>query len=183
MKKFLLSLWVLTAGFLFLPNLYAQTAMDDDILIEAGIYEPDEDADEEGEEERQEIDLPATGTLFSTSTGFDNRAIHAPWGGINSGGRIQAPITGSVSKTGPREWTVRVSNRSEDEYSVSLELVQYRTAGPRVTSDSFSYTLRPGQNVDRQVRAHINATEVDLNIVRWSKRELPVETSEEEAEE
>jgi len=169
-----------------LPALYAQgngAGMDDDILIEAGIYEPEVDEDaEDGEQEREEIDLPSAGTLFSTSTGSTNRIVNAPWGGINSGGRISAPITGSVSRTAPREWTVRVTNSSEDEYSVSLELVQYRTAGPRVTSDNFSYTLKPGQSVDRQVRAHINATEVDLNINRWSRREMPADPDSDEEE-
>ena len=111
-------------------------------------------------------ELPREGSLsFSGGMGGETGiGVAMPWGSDNEG---SAPITGSVSKSGPDTWMMRVFNNSEEPYSVSLKVLQFNPQGTQVKSDSFSYTLKPGQKAERSVSAGSGSTRGELKLESW----------------
>lgn len=113
--------------------------------------------------EAQKKELPRQGSL-SFSGGMSDGKIAMPWGSDEEG---SSPITGSVSKIGQDTWVMKVFNNSEDTYSVNLKVVQLNSQNRQVKSDSFSYTLKARQKVERNVSAAPGSVRGELKLESW----------------
>lgn len=113
-------------------------------------------------------ELPRQGSLsVSAGTGgAGNFGYEMPWGSDNEG---SAPISGSVSRMGQDSWVMKVFNNSEDTYSVNLRVIQSSERNATLKTDSFSYTLKPGQNAERTLRAAPNSARGELRLDSWKK--------------
>lgn len=120
-----------------------------------------------GEVEEDEK-LPRSGLLSSASVGgYASKTVGEVWGGVDDSGEHLAPVSGSVSRLSPREWVVRLTNNSEDTYAVSVELSMFNERGSRIKGDSFSYTLKPGQQTSRPVNGTPEVSEAQLYLRSW----------------
>jgi len=120
-----------------------------------------------GEVEKDEK-LPRSGLLSSASVGgYASKTVGEVWGGVDDRGEELAPVSGSVSRLSPREWVVRLTNNSEDTYAVSVELSMFNERGSRIKGDSFSYTLKPGQQTSRPVNGTPEVSEAQLYLRSW----------------
>ncbi|MEZ4754658.1 MAG: hypothetical protein R3A13_10200 [Bdellovibrionota bacterium] len=125
---------------------------------------------------QEEIELEKSGTLSSSvSAGFSNQKVPKPWGGDVLGNE-QAPISGSVSRATNNEWIMRVFNNSEDKYRVTLEVAQYGRAGRKIKGDHFSYSLKPGETVERNIRGTNGTESADLKLKSWKNLSKKAET-------
>lgn len=120
---------------------------------------------------RKPLKLPRSGVLATTIvTGGSSVQTDAPWGTAKQAVNMQAPVLGAVSKK-EGNWMVKISNTSKDRtLNVNLELAQYNLNGQKVKSDPFSYSLRPGEVVERPVRAASNLSQVQLNLTDWKEQ-------------
>lgn len=114
-------------------------------------------------------ELPSSGTLSGTYTG-GNEGVTVPgvWGKDNDVlSNDQPPITGSVSQINRQLWKMRIFNNSEDDYSVSVKVNQFDKRKKKIKSDTYSYTLRAGENKVRDVRAKSNTDTASLELLHW----------------
>lgn len=127
--------------------------------------------EESKEGSKKEQELPKSGSLSSTISGVHgSRNVPGPWGGSSARTEDKAaPISGSVSKVSAREWRARIFNNSEDTYSVNLAVHQFDRNDKKIKSDSFSYTLKPGQSVDRPISALATTEQCSLDLLSWKK--------------
>ena len=118
----------------------------------------------------EEQELPKSGMLSETITGtHDSLSVPGPWGGLNREGGAAAPVSGSVSRASAGQWIMRLFNNSGESYNVDVAVVQYDRMGKSVKRDSFSYSLRPNQSVDRSVSSTLNSENAALELIRWKK--------------
>ncbi len=117
----------------------------------------------------EEEELPESGTLSTSRTqGYvGSEAVDEPWGGVDASGETKSPISGSVSKISAREWKMFVKSNSEFKVYASVQVVQYALNGAKVKTDNFSYTLKPGESVERQVYATPQTASADLKLVSY----------------
>jgi hypothetical protein len=114
--------------------------------------------------------LPRSGSLSQTISGVHgSRAVSEPWGGTDTQGKDQPPISGSVSRISPTRWVMRIFNNSSDAYSVDLSVVQLNRQGNKIKSDSFSYSLKPGQTAERDIAASSLTEQCSLDLRSWKK--------------
>jgi hypothetical protein len=122
------------------------------------------------ERDKEKKKLPKEGVLsqsFSAAGGGSQNA-EVPWGSDLLGDK-GPPVSGSVSRIGNREWSMKVLNTSDDTYSVSLEVVQMRRGAQKLKSDYYSYTLKPKQAVEKTFKAAQGAEECTLKLNKWKK--------------
>ena len=118
--------------------------------------------------EEKEEELPQSGVLSrSLSGGTGDAKVSIPWGKQTNPEGTEAPISGSVSRHSPKEWVMRVTNSSEDTYSVNLRVVQYDLKGTQVKADSFSYRLKGGEQAERTLTAAMNSVDAQLRLENW----------------
>lgn len=137
-------------------------------------------AENETKAEKKE-ELPKSGVLSRSGTaggGRKSTTVAMPWGGVDQASQSTAPIAGSVSKISAREWKAFIVNNSEDTYEVDVRVVQLDKRGTQVKTDSFSYTLKPKQAVERMVAATFSTMDAQLMLERWKllsakKKEAP----------
>lgn len=109
--------------------------------------------------------LPKSGILSSSvSTGAVTNNIPQTWGSDSDTSGTEAPIAGSVSRMNPSSWQMKVFNQSKDTYSINVSVIQRDDRGSQVKTDSYSYTLKPGQNESRTVSAGNNSTNAVLEL-------------------
>lgn len=119
------------------------------------------------EQKKAKKELTKSGVLSQTrSGGTAATEVDVPWGTDVLKDK-PAPISGSVSRVGPRDWMLRVFNNTEDTYSASLEVVQMARGGNRLKSDHYSYTLKPKQKVERKFSTLQTVTDCSLNLTKW----------------
>lgn len=127
--------------------------------------------------EKEEQDLPRSGSLASTMTsGQEDVVVDQPWGDDDITGKNPPPISGSISRLNQRKWLMKVFNNTKDRYSVDVEVVQFNERGSRLRSDYFSYTLDGNQSVEREVPSAMNVTECQVNLRDWKKYEKKKDT-------
>ncbi|NMC63758.1 MAG: hypothetical protein GYA55_11400 [SAR324 cluster bacterium] len=121
--------------------------------------------------EKKKLKLPKTGVLASTiETGDTDLKTNMPWGAGKQVDTIKVPIGASIVKN-ENYWNVRISNNSKDRsFSLSAELAQYSSSGQKVKSDPFSYSLQPGQSVERRVTAASNVYQAQVNLTDWKEQ-------------
>ncbi|MBX7136679.1 MAG: hypothetical protein K1X83_01755 [Oligoflexia bacterium] len=114
--------------------------------------------------------LPKSGSLSSSGdmTAGGSAKVGLPWGSDTFSG-ANAPIGGSVFRTSPREWTMKLANNSKDTYSASVAVYQYDKNQRKIKTDNFSYTLKPGQTTQRAIGSAISSTVADLSLLSWKK--------------
>jgi hypothetical protein len=111
--------------------------------------------------------LAKSGVLAQTqSSGTNNTNIAVPWGEDVLKDK-PAPISGSVSRIGARDWSMKLINNSEDTYSASVEVMQMARGGKRLKSDHYSYTLKPGDKIERKFTTNQSVTDCSLNLTKW----------------
>ena len=131
---------------------------------------------------RTKNELPSSGVLSrSVTSGATASKVALPWGmDKNSAGLEEgAPITGSVSKVSDRMWTLKLFNTSKDDYSLDVRVVQRAAGGGITKTDSFSYRMKAGATVSRQVSAVPSTVDAQLVLVNWknlSKKNTPAES-------
>ena len=121
---------------------------------------------DEGQKAKKK-DIPQTGVLSQThSGGTAATEVDVPWGTDVLNDK-PAPISGSVSRVGARDWVLRLFNNSEDTYSTSVEVLQMARGGKRIKSDNFSYTLKAKQKAERKFSTTQQVTDCSLNLTKW----------------
>lgn len=112
-------------------------------------------------------ELPKSGVLAQTrSSGTGASSVDVPWGSDVMKDKAP-PITGSVSRLGARDWSLKVFNNTDDVYSASLEVLQFAKGGKRLKSDNYSYTLKPKERVERKFIANQGVVDCALNLSKW----------------
>ena len=118
--------------------------------------------------EKKKEELPQKGVLSTTVTkSYKNAKLDIPWGSTDAVGGGVSPITGSVSRFSEKEWLVKVFNNSDKRYSFNVKVTQYSDRGSQVKSDSFSYTLKPKESVDRKLSRSSGARDAQLSLEGW----------------
>lgn len=113
-------------------------------------------------EETEEPTIPST--LSGTySGGNEGKAIDS---GYDVFKEDPNPISGSVSVHG-NTLHVTVVNNTDNQYRVSLRLVQYGDRGNTVKSDSFSYTLNGHDTKKRTVPRRATTKHEELKVENW----------------
>jgi hypothetical protein len=119
------------------------------------------------EQKGKKKELSMGGVLSQTrSGGTAATEVDVPWG-TDVLKEKPAPISGSVSRVGAREWVLRMFNNSEDTYSASVEVVQMARGGKRIKSDNYSYTLKAKQKAERKFSTNQQVTDCALNLTKW----------------
>ena len=118
--------------------------------------------------EEKELDLPRSGSLAGTLTsGRDSKAVPMPWGDTDISGKKKPPISASISRLNATRWILKVFNNSEDRYSIDLEVVQFGQGSRRLSSNHYSYFLKPQQSAERQVSTTSLVTNCEVNLSSW----------------
>jgi hypothetical protein len=125
------------------------------------------------EQKNRKKGLANEGVLSQTHNGGTAAAdVDVPWGTDVLKDK-PAPIAGSVSRVGAREWVMKLINNTEDTYSVSVEVVQTcrdvcLTKGvTKIKSDNYSYTLKSKQTVEKKFTTVASVTDCSLKLTRW----------------
>ncbi len=97
-------------------------------------------------------DLPKTGVLSEVGTGGGGKGIPTWTNESLDSDAVSAPVTGSISRKGQKDWNLAVANNTEkDSFSVTVRVYQLNKSNSTVKSDTFSYSLKPGAREDRTV--------------------------------
>lgn len=115
--------------------------------------------------EAQYDDLPQTGTLAGSRSGGYGGTSLGGWGDEEAG---PPPIAASVSRDG-RNFMVRVFNNAEDQFRVSIEVVQYNDRSKRLKGTNMSFSLKPGQSAERSVSSAPGAVNSEVKLKNWKK--------------
>lgn len=133
-----------------------------------------------GRTPKEKPTLPSSGLIAGTKTGeYGATVIDGPWGGIKTGDNPN-PISGSCSKSGSFNWTLRVFNNTEDRYDASLQMVQYDIRNRELKSDNFFSSLSAGQKLERIYPAHPESAQCAVKLNHWKM--IPRKKSQEEVE-
>lgn len=133
----------------------------------------------EAQEGMKGVDLPKSGVLSDTfASGRSGVTAPGTWGDSNVLSSDPAPISGSVSKLSNNKWQMRLFNNSEDPYSVSVEVRQIDTNRVVQRRDTFSYTLKPKQSVEREVTAYSPGVDCALELLKWKNLSPPKKKEE-----
>jgi hypothetical protein len=117
----------------------------------------------------EDKDLPKTGSLAASSNfGTGPASFSDVFGGNDPSGREVSPISGSVSRIAADKWEVKVSNNSNDTYSVIIDIIQRNLHGTEVRRDSFSQTLKPGSSKSEKIDAGVGAQAAEVQLRHWS---------------
>lgn len=115
--------------------------------------------------------LPKSGVIASTlpAGGFGKKG-YSTWTDTDIEGKKTAPISASVSRVDSKNWNLKVTNNSEeDTFSVSIKVDQVGKSGSSVKSDSFSYSLKPKESVDRPVVGAQNASGAQVVLENFKR--------------
>lgn len=135
-------------------------------------------------EKKKERKLPKSGVLGVYGTaGPGSAKVDVPWGGVDTTGDKQAPLSGSVNKISADEWTVSVQNNSEDRYSANVTAKLMTDSGQVVKTQSYSLSLKPGETTQRSIRGAAAAKVGSLLLRNWKKTESESKDSNESEEE
>ena len=123
---------------------------------------------------REKKKLPKSGILsISGSAGYGSYKLPAAWGESENTEGNNAPLAGSVTKVGQKQWKAKVTNQSkEDQYSFGARVLQLSMKGDKVKTDSFSGTLKPKESIERVFTAHANSVSAALELSNWKKKSL-----------
>ena len=133
--------------------------------VRKSLAEKARQAAEADKEKKRE--LTKSGVLAQThSSGTTGTGVEVPWGTDVLKDK-PAPISGSVSRVGVRDWSMKLFNNSEDTYSASVEVVQMTRGGKRLKSDHYSYTLKAKQSAERKFSTNQSVTDCALNLTKW----------------
>lgn len=124
---------------------------------------------------------PAAGLLSASKRGDRTTVVETSWSSEAGESGSSAPIAGSVSKVGAREWKMHVANNTEDPYSVDLSVQQIGKNGSVVKTDHFSYRLSAGQKIERLIPAALSSTDARLVLGKWKNLAPPEKEKEETA--
>lgn len=115
----------------------------------------------------QALQLPKTGVLATSQAGTGRVTASGAWGdeGVTSG--TSAPISGSVSQLGWNEWVMKVFNSSQDDYRVTVRVVQYGDHGKQISAPSFTLTLKAGQSAQRTIKSSPLVKNCSLEMRNW----------------
>lgn len=120
---------------------------------------------------KEKKDLPKTGVLaLYMSSASTNVKAPLPWGGVDASGDKPSPLTASILK---REdgWIIRIVNNSTDKgYSANFEFASYDAKGKKIKSDPFSYSLKPGERVERPSRGTENTAAAQVALTSWKEQ-------------
>lgn len=144
----------------FSENAFSQDLSDIDFLNDDKKVESDT-------KKSQTPQLPKTGLLATSQSGSGSMSTGSAWGdqGITSSGG--APISGSVSQAGWNEWLIKVFNTSQDDYRVTVRVVQYGDKGKQIGAPSFTFTLKAGQSAQRSIKSSPLVKNCSLEMRNW----------------
>jgi hypothetical protein len=135
------------------------------------------------EEEDPYANLPKSGILSSNQlSGAQSKAFDGPFGVEEPYDSTPPAIGGSMFRSSPSQWVAKVSNNTEDKFSVSLEAQQLDLRGKVLKRDYFSVSLQPGESKERVISARSDAANASLKIKNWKVTRTKKKESEETAE-
>lgn len=129
--------------------------------------------------ESEEAVMPKTGTLAATTNVPVGQATQdGPAGGNSLDEATVNPLTASVSRVADGEYEYKVFNNSEDQYTVSLDLIAKDADGRTVRRGASSASLSAGKSVTRTMRVPSNTANVSIEMRNWKKRSRVVSNEE-----
>lgn len=114
--------------------------------------------------------LSKQGILASTVGGQYGTARQGTWADVDTAGESKAPISASISRQGGSGWKLAVYNNGENAYSFSVRVVQLTQGGSKAKTDSFTFSLKPGERAERQMSSGSGA--VGAQVVLESYKRL-----------
>ncbi len=122
------------------------------------------------EEEKKEANLPKNGVLSVTGDGGYGAVSVPGFVDPDLQGKEMPLISGSVVRSGRKEWVASVFNNSkESEYHVAIRVRQLGKGNSTIKSDSFSVSLKPGERSERRIGGSENAVGAELSLESWRK--------------
>lgn len=118
----------------------------------------------------KEENLPQKGVLAEKlSSASYSAALPMPFGGLDPFGEKTSPITGGISER-DGSWLVTLNNNSKERsYSVNVEFALYNDKGIKIGSQPYSYSLSPGQSVQRKAGGARGAVRAQLVLMSWKE--------------
>jgi hypothetical protein len=113
--------------------------------------------------------LPKSGVLASTEGGQYGKSTNTTWSDVDISGDKMAPLSASVSRVGTEEWRLRVFNNGKNSYSFTVRVVQLTQSLSTSKSDSFTFSLKPGESAERTVRTGSGATGAKVILDSYKK--------------
>ena len=102
--------------------------------------------------------MPKSGVLASTIGGEFGASNANTWSDVDLSGESKPPLSASVARVGSAgQWKLRVFNNGKNAYSFTVKVVQLTRnsdttkPGTPSRSDSFTFSLKPGESAERMV--------------------------------
>lgn len=117
----------------------------------------------------EEQKLPQRGVISSATQGGAGESIDL-WGDQDITSGQKNPLSGSVFKLQDGKWGLRLVNNSTGAaYSGTVKIEQLDTLGQVVKGDSFSFSLAPGQTIERSAYGVSTVKNARLVLESWQK--------------
>ncbi len=113
--------------------------------------------------------LPKRGVIASTASGDFGAVGNSTWENTDLSGDSKPPISASVSKIGADSWKLRVFNNGKDAYSFTVRVAQKAASGSGTKSDSFTFSLKPGEKAERVVPTGSGTTDVQVILESFKR--------------
>lgn len=123
--------------------------------------------------------MPKSGTLAATTNVPAGQATQdGPAGGNSLDSATLNPLTASVQRVSSNEYEYTVFNNTEDQYTVSLELIAKDIDGRSVRRTGSSASIPAKKSVTRTMRVPSNTANVNVEMRSWTKKSRGVSNEE-----